>query len=237
MTRTMYDSVTSHDIPQGVQMVAGYVDGAYAWSAFDWALHPGAVKVRITVGSGTLDAHVADVETGDFTPAQGAAWAKAKLARGETPYLYFSLSQEQNIINALRAIGVDHMKVGFWTAEWTGVPHFAGGATITQYDHPPHSGGHYDLSVAADFLPGIDAAPAPAPTPPAPPPPAPPPPGPPPPGPPPPAPPPAPPPPTPAQDPNSAQANFWSLVADIFGEGVPGLLRLIEDALARLRRL
>jgi hypothetical protein len=228
----MYDSVTARDIPLSARMVAGYVDGPYAWSPFDWLIHASARKVRITVTGGTLNAHAADVERGDLTPAQGAAWAKRKLAAGETPWLYFSLSREAEILAALAALGIDHRKVGFWTAQWTGVPHLAGGAGMTQYDHPPHSGGHYDLSLALDYLPGIDPAPKPAPGPaPGPPPPAPIP-GPPPPAPPPPIP--GPPPPHPA-DPGSAQRSFWELVAYILGHGIPRLLREVADQIKHLR--
>ena len=35
MARLMYDSVISADIPADAAMVAGYVDGLYAWSYND----------------------------------------------------------------------------------------------------------------------------------------------------------------------------------------------------------
>src|SRR5207245_9944229 len=36
-------------------------------------------------------------------------------------------------------------------------------AVAKQYQHPPASGGHYDLSVVADYWPGVDPVPPPAP--------------------------------------------------------------------------
>jgi hypothetical protein len=238
----MYDSVTAADIPRGALMVAGYVDGAYAWTEADWNLHAKARWVRITVGSGTLDADVADVENGDYTPATAAAWGKRKLARGDAPGYYISESRLPQLYAALSAAGMDPYKGHVvWVALWDGVYAQWDGATAKQYQHPPGSGGHYDLSWVADYWPGIDPppVPAPAPPPPAPGPTPPPPPGPtPPPGP--------PPPPTPIQappvpvrpsDPGSAQSSFWGLMAYILGRGIPDLFNAIGAQLRKLRDL
>src|SRR5579859_5903024 len=163
MTRLMYDSVTAADIPRTALMVAGYVDGAYAWTAGDWAYHGAAVHVRITVTGNTLDAHVADVENGDLTPAQGAAWLARKKAAGQLGCLYFSQGNWPAVAAAAKAAGLGPNDWTQWPASWTGaVPSLANNYAI-QYDHPPHSGGHYDLSVVPDYLPGIDPAPAPPP--------------------------------------------------------------------------
>lgn len=160
MTRVMYDSVTSHDIPAGAQMVAGYVDGAYAWSLLDWELHLGATKVRITVTGATLDAHVADVETGDLTPALGAEWGRRMLAAGKYPVLYFSLGLWPQVKAAIEAAGLQTGQFGAWVALWDGVAQLQPGWLAKQYAHPPGSGGHYDLSVVADYWGGVDPAPA-----------------------------------------------------------------------------
>jgi len=163
MTRLMYDSVTAADIPRTALMVAGYVDGAYAWTAGDWAYHGAAVHVRITVTGNTLDAHVADVENGDLTPAQGAAWLARKKAAGQLGCLYFSQGNWPAVAAAAKAAGLGPNDWTQWPASWTGaVPSLANNYAI-QYDHPPHSGGHYDLSAVRDYWPGIDPAPAPPP--------------------------------------------------------------------------
>lgn len=228
----MYDSVTAGHIPRTAQMVAGYMDGAYKWSDADWELFPRAVLVGITVTGQTLAADVADVERGDLTPAQGAAWLKRKKAAGQLGCLYFSRSLLSTVVTEVRKLGIRPEDWTIWEADWTGIPHFRDGAFAVQYDHPPHSGGHYDLSVVADYWPGIDPKPAPAPGPkpgPAPGPPSPPSPGPvpPPPGPPPPGPPPA--------DAGAAQRSFWELVANILGHGIPRLLREILDQVRHLK--
>jgi hypothetical protein len=157
MTRTMYDSITSGDIPLGRQMVAGYVDGTYAWTPADWARHLSSTQVRITVTGATLDADVADVENGDLTAAQGADWVKRMLAAGKRPTLYFSASRNAEIDAAVSAAGVGPddgwMK---WSANWTGVVPGAPYGIAEQYANPGTSGGHYDLSLVADYWPGVD---------------------------------------------------------------------------------
>ncbi len=161
--RIMYDSVTPTDIPASAQMVAGYVDGAYAWPDSGWKRFPSARKVGITMGSGTLGADVADVENGDYTPATAAAWLKAKIARDGHGALYFSRGLFGAVHAATVAAGIsdDHWTV--WAADWTGAEHVLPGTYATQYDHPPHSGGHFDLSAVADYWPGVDPPPAVAP--------------------------------------------------------------------------
>jgi hypothetical protein len=228
----MYDSVTARDIPVSARMVAGYVDGPYAWTLFDWLVHQSAVKVRIATRASTNDGHVLDVEPGDATPAQAVAWVKMRRKAGATPAIYASRSVIPTIEAAFRAAGVAYPL--WWIAEWTGRPHHIPGAVAVQYDHPPHSGGHYDLSYVNDYWPGVDPAPKPAPTPP-PPAPTPPPPVPPPPAP---VPTPTPIPPPPAPDPSTppaAQRSFWELVAYVLGHGIPRLLRDIADQIKHLK--
>jgi hypothetical protein len=143
----MYDSVTSSDIPPGVAMVAGYVDGAYAWSAADWARHLNATLVRITVTGATLNADVADVENGDLTPDQGGAWVKQMLSAGKIPTLYFSASQNAAIDAAVAAHGVGPNDGWLkWVANWTGSPPAQRFGIADQYANPATSGGHYDLA-------------------------------------------------------------------------------------------
>lgn len=223
----MYDSVTSHDIPASAQMVAGYVDGLYAWSLLDWELHLGATKVRITVTGATLDAHVADVERGDLTPAQGAQWAKAMIAAGKTPALYFSRSQFGAVNAAMLAEGIDSSHWTVWAADWTGQPHLLPGTYATQYADPAYgSGGHYDLSLVADYWPGIDPPPQP-PKPPVPPPPVPVPP---------PQPPPTPSPPAPPVPPIDQTRSAWGDLAAFLTRDLPGFVAELLRLLGILKR-
>ena len=154
----MYDSVTARDIPANAQMVAGYVDGLYRWSQADWDRFPQAVKVRIAVLASTDDGHVLDVETGDATPTEYPAWAKRRIAAGTYPTVYCNRSNLGAVLDAVDGAGL-HGITGIWLADWTDVPHLVAGTSATQYDHPPHSGGHYDLSLVADHWPGVDPPP------------------------------------------------------------------------------
>jgi hypothetical protein len=226
VTRTMYDSTNPYDIPRTAHAVAGYVDGRYAWPQAGWDWHGAPLKVRITVTGQTLNAHVADVENGDLTPAQGAAWLKRKKAAGQIGALYFSRGLLSTVVAAVRAEGLGPADWTIWEADWTAVPHLRDSAYAVQYDHPPHSGGHYDLSLVADYWPGVDPKPAPAPAPaptPPPPPPAP-------------EPTPTPPPPAPT-DAGAAQKSFWQLMAYILGRGIPRVLQDILDQIRNLRNV
>ena len=159
--QTMWDSTTAADIPQAVPIVAGYIDGNYAWSAADWARFPGAVKVTITV-TGLPGAKVADVEWSDLDPVSGARWASLEVRAGRRPTLYCNTSAVGALRLALApyslTLGTD---VDWWAADWTGAVHEVAGAAATQYADPPSSGGHYDLSVTNGVWPGT-MAPVPA---------------------------------------------------------------------------
>ena len=86
--RKMYDSVYAANIPADAQVVAGYVDGTYAWSAQDWARFSGKTLVRICVWNNTYGADVIDVEGGNNDANGAVPWVKAKWERGETPTVY-----------------------------------------------------------------------------------------------------------------------------------------------------
>jgi hypothetical protein len=60
--RMMFDAVTPENIPKDAEIVGGYLNGRYAWSAADWARFPHAMHVRISVRAAFLDGHVLDVE-------------------------------------------------------------------------------------------------------------------------------------------------------------------------------
>jgi hypothetical protein len=159
----MFDSITARDIPTSAQVVAGYVDGLYRWSPADWARFPNARHVLVAVSPYTNGGHVLDVETGDATPAQAPNWIKMRQAAGVTPSVYVNRSNVGAVLGACHAAGVSGF--GVWLADWTGAPHLAAGTYATQYSHPPFSGGHYDLSQVADYWPGVDPKPEPAPPP------------------------------------------------------------------------
>lgn len=162
--RTLYDSVTAADIPATAAMVAGYVDGDYAWSDADWSLHKAAQQVRIAVFADTDDGHALDVENGDATPAQSVSWVRARRGAGADPSVYCNVATWPAVRSAFRGAGVTEPH--YWVADWTGARHLPAGAVACQYADPKTSGGHFDLSAVAAHWPGVDpAAPVPAPHP------------------------------------------------------------------------
>jgi hypothetical protein len=135
---TMYDGVTPGNIPTSAQIVAGYIDGDYAWSSEDWDMFPDAEKVLITV-TGSLTANVADIENGDLTPAQAVEWIKAKQAKGLGGCtIYCNLSTLDSVWTACRGHGYY-----IWVADWTDSAHSIGGTVATQYSNVDNA---YDLS-------------------------------------------------------------------------------------------
>ena len=136
---TMYDSATPDNIPTSAQVVAGYIDGDFAWPADAWDRWPGADRVLITV-SGSLTGNVADVENGDMTPDQARGWIEAKQAahhRGCT--VYCNRASLRSVWAACRG----HAYY-IWVADWTGSPHEIANTIATQYQN---NGDQYDLTM------------------------------------------------------------------------------------------
>jgi hypothetical protein len=138
----MYDGVTASNLPMDGQLVAGYVDGQYAWKQADWNRFPDATKVRIAVFPWTNDGDVLDCEPGDATPAQCPAWIRMRQAAGlARPTIYCSKSAMAAVQNACAGLDYD-----LWIEDWTGVPHLVDGSVATQYA----ARGTYDVSLVND---------------------------------------------------------------------------------------
>jgi len=156
--RTCYDAIHPANIPTNAQMVAGYVDGRYAWTAADWARFPHAVKVRIAVFSSTNDGHVLDVEPGCSTPASAPGWVQRRRKAGVDPTVYCSLSAWPTVRAAFAAAKV--APPHYWVAAYPGNgPKLYPGSVAHQYANP----GPVDISVVADIWPGVDTTPTPTP--------------------------------------------------------------------------
>jgi len=153
MTRTLYDGIAADavHIPTDAQMVAGYVDGLYAWSAADWARFPNSVKVRIAVFSTTNDGHVLDCEPGNQgNPAQAVDWVLMRRAAGADPTVYCGRNTWWPTIRAdFQARGVPEPH--YWVADYSTMT-VPSGALALQYE----DAGPYDLSIAPDYWPGVD---------------------------------------------------------------------------------
>lgn len=162
MVRTMYDSVTPAAIPRSAALVAGYLaPSRYAWSATDWNRFPASTrKIRISISARVNDGHVLDVEPGDATPEQAPGWCVMRRKSGlQYPVVYCNLSTWDRVRNAFIAENVPQPL--YWIARYDNRPMMIPGAIAKQYADPnTHGGGHYDLSVVADYWPGIDPTPA-----------------------------------------------------------------------------
>jgi hypothetical protein len=153
MTRTMYDSTVAGDIPPAAEIVAGYIDGPFAWTSEEWDKFPHAVHVTISTSGEGNAGDVLDVEADDATPAQAGPWiARRKLAGLHRPTIYC----DRDSIPAVRAgtgkfiLGKDY---DIWVADWTKVPHQvmapgtpAASCAATQYLNVPH----YDETIIYD---------------------------------------------------------------------------------------
>ena len=148
--RRMYDSVNPARIPRDAQMVAGYVNGKYKWSATDWALFPHAVHVGIAVRASFNGGEVLDVEIGDATPAEAPGWVQMRRAAGVDPTVYCNSSTWPTVVRAFDAAGVPAPH--WWIAHYDGNPAIPRGAVAKQYQNTAN----WDVSSVVDHWPGID---------------------------------------------------------------------------------
>jgi hypothetical protein len=156
----MYDSVRPGEIPADAEMVALYVDGKYAATAADWNRFTRAVKVRISAVGSNVNAHVFDVENGCiWPPAAVVPLVVAARKLGIDPTVYVNQNNDwEPTRRAFDAAGVAHPH--WWVANYDNRKTVPAGAVAKQYADPgmPGVGGHYDLSVVADFWPGVDGS-------------------------------------------------------------------------------
>ena len=128
----MFDSVNVSEIPAGARYAAGYIGGQWPTYA-DGSLHrhlPDAHLVSIAVGP-VYDADCLDIEKGDATNAEAAAWVKRQWARGvKRPKLYTSVSNWPALAAALGAAGIKRKPWGKsyrrWSAHYTFKAHRCG---------------------------------------------------------------------------------------------------------------
>jgi hypothetical protein len=145
--RTMWDSINPFALPVDADVVAGYIDGKYKWSAAGWSrFSPRTVRVRIAVFATTNDGDVLDIEKGDATPAESSTWVKMRQSSGLlVPSLYFSLGDRVAVANANVGLTYDE-----WIADWGGqYPHIPVGAAACQWG----AFGTYDKSLCQSWWP------------------------------------------------------------------------------------
>lgn len=156
MPRTMYDSVNINKIPADAEMVAGYIGGQWATFNALSARFPHAVKVSIAVAA-RYDAQVLDVEKGDAEPIEAPPWVIRQRKRGQDPTVYCTFSAWPTVRSAFRQASVPEPH--WWIAKYDNVAELPAGAVAKQYGGDMAGG--YDLSIVADYWPGVDPAPIP----------------------------------------------------------------------------
>lgn len=157
MTRIMRDSTKAADIPHvGTQLVAGYANGAFAWTQADYDRFPGIPHVYIDVlGTDPRGAGVVDVEPLDVGISGAVRWVKARLAikPDYPPIVYCNRSTLTPLFNATDAAGLRVVRdFRLWIATLDGtktVPDMTG-VTAVQYAGTVQTGGHYDESIVYD---------------------------------------------------------------------------------------
>lgn len=159
MSRTMFDSVNPEHIPADAAMVAGYIQGPYAWSAAGWARFPHAVKVQIATVVEPVAGHVLDVERGDASPALAVSWVLQRRAAGVDPSVYCNASTWPVVRAAFAAHRV--AEPHWWIAAYNGSATVPAGAVAHQYVDDRAAG--HDISAVLDYWPGVDPAPQPSP--------------------------------------------------------------------------
>lgn len=160
--RRMADSVTPMDIPvddprtgRPWDLVAGYIDGVPRWPAVAWDRFANSVHVRIALDPVTNDGHVLDVENGAANPDQAPGWVLRRRAAGADPSVYCNLSLWPTVRAQFTAAGVPEPH--WWIAAYPGIgENLYPGTVAHQYANPLTSGGHLDLSIVADYWPGVD---------------------------------------------------------------------------------
>lgn len=150
-TYIMFDSVNADAIPPAAFAVAGYSDGLYNWPLASWNRYLKAYRVPITVLGGHTGARVCDCETGDLTPLSAALWAHAEINQygQRRPTIYCNASTVPAVSAQLTKLSLEFVRdVDLWVAKWDGAARLDfPGAVAKQYQHPPASGGNFDLSV------------------------------------------------------------------------------------------
>lgn len=169
MSVIMFDSVDTPLLPAGNFAYAGYVDGRFANYDAIRARFPKAHVLSIAVFASD-DADCLDIETGDATPAEAAAWVARQFLRGvKRPCLYSSASVMAEINAAMRLAGIPRNTLRLWSAHYTFQSHICGPSSCGGMDMDAdgtqwtdRSGGiNLDESVLLDsFFGGAPAVPS-----------------------------------------------------------------------------
>lgn len=148
--RIMYDSVNPRKLPLDAKVIAGYINGRYRWADRAWSWFPHSTHVSISVDPNLNSGIVLDVEPGCARNDQVVAWVRKRRLQNVDPTIYTSLSNWANIEHEFEKAG--ERRPHYWIAKWDNDPKILAGSIAHQYE----TKGPYDLSVVADYWPGVD---------------------------------------------------------------------------------
>lgn len=157
--RIMYDGLYPDRFPKDATMVASYTQGGKFPSNYQEmvTLFPKATHVSICVFD-TGTAQVLDVETGDATPAQSVGWVKRMRSLGVDPTIYCNTSTWPQVVNEFNMAGVTLPH--WWSAQYDNVAILdTPPAVAKQYTDRADIGNPFDVSIVADYWPGVDPPP------------------------------------------------------------------------------
>jgi hypothetical protein len=157
VTRIMYDAIHAEDLPPGGDLYAGYIDGDWPDADAIAARFPGKTVVRIATNPKTNDGQVGDGPPDNGTWAEWVGWAEMRRDAGQEPTINTDYALWGAGQAAFRGAGV--AEPVWWVALYDGNAVLAAGEAAKQYA----STSAYDTSVVADYWPGVDPVPTPAP--------------------------------------------------------------------------
>lgn len=119
-TVVMYDDVNVSLLPGGMTTAGGYIGGMWPNAAEIRRKFPKAKVINIAVAASEAG-DCLDVENGDATNAQAAAWFKRRAGHTLTPkpWLYTSASNIEALVAAMTRAGVARNRYFIWSAHYT----------------------------------------------------------------------------------------------------------------------
>lgn len=108
MTRTMGDAVDVTNLPSGLDLYAGYINGVYTAQNYSQlrARFPTAHILTVSVNASLVTADIADCENGDYTPKSAAQWAKWMHDGGKRPTVYCNRGNYGSVASELTLVGL-----------------------------------------------------------------------------------------------------------------------------------
>jgi hypothetical protein len=153
----MYDSVTVADLPADGDLYAAYETGRYRNIDKVRERFPNRLVVGICTQARYNLGTVLDVEPGDATAQEAPPWVQRRRDAGIVPTVYTYWANWPAVRQAFWAVG--EPEPFYWIARYDNKPVLGAGMVAKQFANASQTGGHYDMSVVANYWPGVDEEP------------------------------------------------------------------------------